>query len=85
MNSKIFKLSQLFLNGPESCDLQSIKKEMEDIDQMATIRMGKIEWFDFDNKKSRAAAIATLVSKQKKTNFADTHTLEFLINMLHIY
>ena len=66
MNSKIFKLSQLFLNGPESCDLQSIKKEMEDIDQMATIRMGKIEWFDFDNKKSQAAASATLVSKQKE-------------------
>ena len=66
MNSKIFKSSQLFLNGPESCDLQSIKKEMEDIDQMATIRMGKIEWFDFDNKISHAAASATLVSKQKE-------------------
>ena len=66
MNSKIFKLSQLFLNGPHSCDLHSIKKEMEDIDEMATVRMGKIEWFDFDNKKSHAAAIATLVSKQKE-------------------
>ena len=66
MNSNIFKLSHLFLNGPGSCDLHSIKREMKDIDQMATIRMGKLEWFDFDNKKAHAAAIATLVSNQNE-------------------
>ena len=42
---------------------------MKDIYQMATIRMGKLEWFDFDDKKAHAAAIATFVRNQKEPTF----------------
>ena len=64
MNANIVKLTHLFLNGSESCDLHSFKKRMEDLDLMATSRMGKLEWsnIEFDNRKSHAAAITNLVS-----------------------
>ena len=67
MNLNVIKLSQLFLNGPERCDLHLIKRKMEDIDQKTTIRMGKLECLniDYDIRKCHAKAISTFVSSRK--------------------
>ena len=71
MNLNFIKMSQLFLNGPERCDLHSIKRKMEDIDQKTTIRMGELECIniDYDIRKCHAKAISTFVS----TKVHNTH------------
>ena len=69
MNLNFIKMSQLFLNGPERCDLHSINRKMEDIDQKTTIRMGKLECLniDYDIRKCHAKAISTFVSTKVHT------------------
>ena len=64
MNLDFIKLSQLFLNDPRRYDLHSIKRKMEDIDQMTTVRMGKLECLDidYDIRKSHSKAISTFVN-----------------------
>ena len=64
MNLDFIKLSQLFLNDPRRYDLHSIKRKMEDIDQMTTVRMGKLECLDidYDIRKSHLKAISTFVN-----------------------
>ena len=43
MNLNFMKLSQLFLIHHKGCDLHSTKEKMENIDQVLTIQMGKLD------------------------------------------
>ena len=64
---------------------------MEDFDQMATIDMGKIEWSNInsDNEKYHAVAITNMVINHNRyfpsTSVEQTHSLELLTKILHVY
>ena len=64
MNVVTTKLCRLVWVGPESCNVDLIKRRLDDLKQEATIHMGKLEAsnLDFDIRKCHSTATAALVS-----------------------
>ena len=54
MHLNIIRLSQTFFSGTENCNSQLVTGSLNDVTEMTTICMGKLEQtiFDLDAKKS---------------------------------
>ena len=64
MNLEFIKLSKLFLNDPENCELNSVVTKWDEIEQRAMFSMGQFESssIDFEIMKCHATSTATFVS-----------------------
>ena len=59
MNRDITKLSNIFLNGTEGYDYNSVMRKFENIEQMISTQMGDLEMLniELDFRKSQKSAI----------------------------
>ena len=66
MNLNFMKLTQLYLIHHKVCDLHSTKEKMDDVDQMLTIQMGKLDCssLNCDVKNHQAKASINLIRIQ---------------------
>ena len=67
MHLNIIRLSQTFFSGTENCNSQLVTGSLNDVTEMTTICMGKLEQtiFDLDAKKSDTKSVSSLVSHKQ--------------------
>ena len=80
MNLNFMKLSQLFLIDYKGCDLHSTKEKLEDLDQMMTIQMGKLDCssLNCDVKNHQAMASINFIRIQYTDKSITLHTISVL-------